>query len=313
MADLKDVIRPPFANYDVVVYFGCGLFSLPFALHYIPAPKLRAFLSLGLDTGVEFADAAVATLFLLFCVYFIGHLLAFLSSLFIEKTVDILLGKMSSAVLLANQRKVDETATETIRAWIKERWRRAWAPGRKLKFLARLIVLAPVSLAFAGTYGIKWFGYFGSRIPPEVYAKIGSELSRRGLAAPTVSREWYKAAEHVVINNDPSAVPRMYNYLVISGLFRSLAFLFVCCAWMEMVRLSGAVWEEVFFANQINDAAIVLRLAIFNALFAFSIISYIKFARRYVEEMLFALALRDRVEVASASPPNRRSSTRASG
>jgi hypothetical protein len=93
--------------------------------------------------------------------------------------------------------------------------------------------------------------------------------------------------------NDPAAVARMYNYLVISGLFRSLSFLFVCCAWMELVQLFGAVWEEALHDNVRNDGFVLFRLAVFNGLFVFSMTSYIKFARRYVEEMLFALALRE--------------------
>lgn len=289
---LKDFIRPPFANYDVVVYFGCGLFALPFALHYVPAPKFGAFLKLGLETGVEFADAAVGTLFLLFSVYIIGHALAFCSSLFIEKTVDLLLGKMSSACLLAKDRKANDNSTESIQKWIKDRWSKAWHKGSRSRSLIRLIVLFPVIPSFAVTYGIKWFGYFASRIPPEVFKKIERRLKNLDLAAPSIDREWYKAAEHVVINNDPAAIPRMYNYLVISGLFRSLSFLFVACAWMELTRLFGSFWLEAFFTVDRSELQIVLRLAIFNGLFAFSIASYVKFARRYAEEMLFAFALR---------------------
>jgi hypothetical protein len=292
-SELKDLIRPPFANYDVVVYFGCGLFTLPFIIHYVPAPKFGAFLKLGLDTGVEFADAAVGTLFLLFTVYIVGHLLALFSSLFIEKTTDLLLGKMSSACILAKERKANQNSTSEIKKWVKGRWQKAWTKGTRSRSALRLFVLFPVIPSFLITYGIKWFGYFASRIPPEVFSKIERRLRNENLAAPSLEREWYKAAEHLVINNDPAAIPRMYNYLVISGLFRSLSFLFVCCAWMELIRFVGAVWEEALFTDIRSDLAILIRLGIFNFLFAFSMTSYVKFARRYAEEMLFAFALRE--------------------
>lgn len=289
--EIKDLIKPPFANYDVVVYFGCGLFSLPFALHYLPAPKLGNFLSLGLDTGVVFADTAVATLFLLFSVYIIGHFLAFGSSLFIEKTADLLLGKMSSACILAKERKQNNNSTAHIRAWVIERWKAAWRKGSRSRSFIRAIFLSPVAPSLLITFGIKWFGYFSSRMSPQLYDRLEARLKELKLPKPELHSEWYKAAEHHVINNDPAAVPRMYNYLVISGLFRSLAFLFAGCAFMELLRAFGGIYA--FNTATGHKVGISLtRVVVFNALFAFSFASYIKFARRYAEEMLFAIALK---------------------
>jgi len=37
-----------------------------------------------------------------------------------------------------------------------------------------------------------------------------------------IDGKWYKSLEYYVINKMPSAGTRMYNYLVISGLFRTL-------------------------------------------------------------------------------------------
>lgn len=291
MPDLKELIRPPFANYDIVVYFGCGLFSLPFLFHYIATPQEAGFLGFEVSTGVPFADAAIRTLFALFAVYILGHLIAFLASLLIEKTVDLLLGKISSASILAHRRRDLESFSE-IKDWIGKRWKRAWSKGSRAKSLIRAIFLIPVAPSFAFAYAIKWFGYFSSRIPRDVYERIKARLTALNLTTPSITKEWYKAVEHFVICNDPIAVPRMYNYLVIGGLFRSLAFLFACCAWMEAARLIGALHQDLFHENIINDLNPFTRLAMYNALFAFSLTSYIKFSRRYAEEMLFAFALR---------------------
>ncbi|MBX7460363.1 hypothetical protein, partial [Qipengyuania huizhouensis] len=38
METLKNIGRPPFANYDLVVYFGGGLFALPFLYRYFLHP-----------------------------------------------------------------------------------------------------------------------------------------------------------------------------------------------------------------------------------------------------------------------------------
>lgn len=296
MADLKELIKPPFANYDVVVYFGCGLFSLPFIFHYIAPPTEAGFLAFEVSTGVPFADSAIVTLFALFAVYIVGHLLAFLSSIFIEKTVDLLLGKTSSATILGYRRK-DLESFDEIKDWIKRRWRLAWSKGSRSRSFIRFAFLFPVIPSFVFAYAVKWFGYFTSRLPRHVYDKITERLRNLELATPGLTREWYKAAEHFVINNDPGAVPRMYNYLVISGLFRSLSFLFACCAWMELFRAVGALYQEMFLHDTIRNFAPFAKWFMYNALFAFSLTSYIKFSRRYAEEMLFAFALRKSPEL----------------
>lgn len=85
----------------------------------------------------------------------------------------------------------------------------------------------------------------------------------------------------------------MYNYLVIGGLFRSLTFLFACCAWMELLRLMGALNRDAFPADTINNWEPFAKLLMYNLLFAFSFTSYVKFSRRYAEEMLFSFALKE--------------------
>jgi len=291
LADIKDLIRPPFATYDVVVYFGCGLFSLPFLFHYLASPQEAGFLALEVATGVPFADSAIKTLFALFAVYILGHLLAFLSSLFVEKTADLLLGKTSDASILGHRRR-DEGSYDEIRDWVKRRWALAWRKGSRSRSTIRLLFFIPVTPSFALAYVIKWFGYFTSRIPSAVYDLITNRLQAMNLPKPGLTRDWYKATEHFVISNDPVALPRMYNYLVIGGLFRTLAFLFACCAWMELVRFGGALYQDTFGHDAINDWAPLAKFVMYNALFAFSFTSYVKFSRRYAEEMLFSFALR---------------------
>lgn len=289
--NLKEIVTPPFANYDVVVYFGCGLFCLPFIFHYIASPTEAGFLALEVATGVPFADSAIKTLFALFAVYILGHLLAFLSSLFVEKTADLLLGQTSDASILGHRRR-NIGSFDEIRDWVKRRWRLAWMKGSRSRSTIRLAFFAPVAPSFVFAYAIKWFGYFTSRIPAAVYDRVTARLSAMDLPTPGLTRDWYKATEHFVISNDPVALPRMYNYLVIGGLFRSLAFVFACCAWMEVGRLLGAFYQEWFRHDTLSNWAPLAKLGMYNTLFAFAFVSYVKFSRRYAEEMLFSFALR---------------------
>jgi hypothetical protein len=73
MGDLKGVLRPPFATYDVVVYFGAGLFLIPFLNRYIFEPfelKWPSF-RVGLDEG--FAAEAMSFLAVPYPVYPLEH------------------------------------------------------------------------------------------------------------------------------------------------------------------------------------------------------------------------------------------------
>jgi hypothetical protein len=81
---VKDLVKPPFANYDIVVYLGCGLFSLPFALHY-GAQVFVETPSFVFEVRPEFVSTLITTLTMLFAVYIVGQILAYLASEFIEK------------------------------------------------------------------------------------------------------------------------------------------------------------------------------------------------------------------------------------
>jgi len=96
---LKDLVKPPFANYDIVVYFGCGIFFLPFLFHYIGADKLK-ILSYQFGIKPDFASIVVSSLSILFGVYILGHMIAYAGSQFVQRLMDSLFGKTSAVVFL---------------------------------------------------------------------------------------------------------------------------------------------------------------------------------------------------------------------
>ena len=99
---IKDLVKPPFANYDIVVYFGCGLFSLPFIMHYIGSLRVSpTSFNFGIEPAI--VSTVVTTLTVLFSVYILGHIIAYVGSQFIEKVMDSFLGKASTIVLLGRK------------------------------------------------------------------------------------------------------------------------------------------------------------------------------------------------------------------
>lgn len=295
MTELKEVIKPPFQNYDIVVYFGCGLFTLPFIHHYLIKPLGLRFPHFKFGVGAEFADAAVSTLSLLFSVYLLGHLVAYASSLMVEKTLDRCLGKISSSVIITHT--TDSTRLpKALRAWIKQRFVIAFRRGRKLTSAARLLFLLPVSVGTLLAYWANYLGYFSTRIPKAIFDQIKLLCRSRGYGRVSLHTQWYKALEHDVTNNCPIATSRMYNYLVISGVFRSLSLIVIFCAWAELYfiihqELHGHALVDGIFSDEQSKWSGLVNLAGLNGLFAFTVTAYVKFARRYVEEAMFAFVL----------------------
>lgn len=295
MAEWKEVIKPPFANYDLVVYFGCSLFALPLIYHYVTEPLGLRFPRFQFHIGNAFADTAISTLSLLFAVYLLGHIIAYVSSAFIERTADLVFGKVSSSILIAHFSDTEEF-NETIQGWIAKRIKNTWNTCSRPTLILKILFYVPVMPALGIMFGMRWFDYFRTRIPLRVFAQIRLESERRGYGPVTLHTQWYKAVEHDVINNHPIATARMYNYLVISGLFRSLTFLFICCAWGELYYLmhmlsDGHYFPKALMAQTPSVGLSLTILAVFNVISVFALSAYIKFARRYVEEALFAFVL----------------------
>lgn len=293
--DIKDLIRPPFANYDIVVYFGCGLFCLPLIHHYLVEPNGLRFPRFQFEMAGGFADTVISTLSLLFAVYILGHMVAYGASYIIEKTVDKFLGKVSSAIIIANLTP-RESYRETLQAWFVGRFRNAFRKGKRFSAAIRLLVLTPVWPALLLAFVTRSFDYFKTRVPPRILHQLRRQARRRGYGPVGLRTKWYKAVEHDVINNSPMAVGRMYNYLVINGIFRSLSFIFLVCAWAELIywlyrRINGVELVQTIMSDEQLPLAHFTMLVALNILFAFSISAYIKFSRRYAEEAIFAFVL----------------------
>jgi hypothetical protein len=294
---LKGFIKPPFANYDIVVYFGCGLFSLPFIKHYIMEPFGLRFPVFAFDIGVPFAGALIATLSLLFTVYILGHIIAYVSSQLIEKAVETAFAGKTSTVLLATSKATDQTRKRVMRERLKVGCRAAWTPYARVAASVRLIANLPAFLVYLPIYAMGIFGFYSTRIPPRLLDAAARQLESLGLGI-SVSDDggWFKVLEGAVINNHPIATARMYNYLVISGLFRSIALIFLGSLGMELVHLllwKVGGWPHIgFFLSDSGDfVRWIIGYLVLSAVYAFSLFSFLKFQRRYVEEAIFAFVL----------------------
>lgn len=293
---VKDLVKPPFANYDVVVYFGCGLFALPLINHYLGQHKVH-FMADGFGFEPPFVETLISTLVLLFSVYILGHIIAYTSSVFIEKAVDAFFGKVSTVILLASNAKrggPNSLFRDQLRKGWKASFRQStWLSGT-VRILFHLPMLIPyVLMAWAGI-----FGFYRTRMPQSVMEAADKKLQ----AIPELDcriaqhTKWYKPLEQFVIANHAGATARMYNYLIISGLFRSLSFLFLICVWFEVAYLALRTLKDsaplgIIMTSEGSWLAQLASVGTVALIYVFSLFSYLKFQRRYVEEAIFAFVL----------------------
>lgn len=293
---LKDLAKPPFANYDIVVYFGCGLFAIPFIRHYYILPLGLSFPEFRFGIGIQFTDALISTLCLLFSVYVVGHIIAYTGSQIIERTMDTFFGKTSTVVLISSMTE-PETRNEAIRAHVFNRAKKAFSRHSWLASSARTLTHLPMMPLYAVVFISGIFGYYHSRIPQSIMDAARIKMGDIGIHGARISLNapWFKVVEHYVTNNFPVASARMYNYLVISGIFRSISTILLFSIWMEvfylicMIRYGSA--PSGIVSDSMSLQARVASYALLSTVFIFSLFSYLKFQRRYVEEAIFAFVL----------------------
>jgi hypothetical protein len=294
-ATARELVKPPFANYDVVVYFGGGLFALPLINHYFVEPLGYRFPRFSFDIGYPFANDAVSLLSLLFSVYLLGHIISYCSSIFIEKTLDVFNGKVSSAVLLSSYTR-HSNRQEIINTWILGRFTKAFEPGNRLKNFLRFFFHLPAIPLYLLVDFVNGSEYYRSRIPRHIIYLAKKKFRADGFGTISLNTQWYKTLEANVIANNARATARMYNYLVISGLFRSLSFLFLLCIWAEILYFVAFVgWGGPAPNPLLSDVesfhARVFGFVLLYTAYAFSHSSYTKFQRRYAEEAIFGYVL----------------------
>ncbi|MBA4757265.1 hypothetical protein [Sphingosinicella sp.] len=288
--------RPPFANYDIVVYFGVGLFSTPFLFRYIVAPLGIPIPSFPDSVSYGFADQIIKFLTFSFFAYIFGHLISYQSAIFIEKFLENTLGKTSKFILLSCRSNA-KNRNGLFRKSIKKQLCYNFFQMHFVASYFRVLIHIPVLPWYLLTYAVGMFGFYETRIPKNLIYKIkyNSKIIFGNNFVISRKSSWFRWIEYYVANNDPVANARMYNYLVISGLMRSISWIFLCSIWGEIfLILRKFVLEYPEKSDSLNENYTFL--ITFFILYISSSTSFAKFLRRYVEEALIAFALSESLQ-----------------
>ena len=281
----------PFANYDVVVYFGGALFATPFVNRYLIEPLGARFPTYNIVVGTEIASQTVSVLCLLFSLYIIGHIAAYVSSQLIEKAVDTVFGKISSAIYVSAASNA-KGRNEAIRALIFDRLKKVRSKNSIFSSLVRGFFHVPMMPWYILIFLFGVFGYYDTRVPQEAMVRLKNLYKDRiSDEAVNINTKWFKPVEYYVINRCPGAVPRMYNYLVISGLFRTLSLIFLFSTWMMVYFTIHYAFHGDWLLKPLFGLSFlgvgILEYALLATIYLFCLFSYQKFQRRYAEEAIF--------------------------
>ncbi|WP_208631338.1 hypothetical protein [Sphingomonas aurantiaca] len=229
---------------------------------------------------------------MLFSVYILGHIIAYLGSQLIEKVMDSLFGKASLVILRGTETNRDDfkkMMQQQIRLGISKHIEEASWFSSIVRFVCHL----PILPAYIAIYLLKVFGFYRTRISQDVITAANGKVANAHIPEIKQGKEWFKSLEAVVMNTNPSATARMYNYLVISGLFRSVSIILLASAWFELIytimKYKGYNAPEglLMFGNNGIYAQSISYIAV-CVVYLFSLFSYLKFQRRYVEDAIFA-------------------------
>jgi len=245
----------------------------------------------------------VSGLCLLFTIYILGHILAYSSSQFIEKLTDRLLGKISTAILISSWAR-PKARNEWIRAIIYDRTSTIKEDRAIFSTIIRTLVHLPALPAYFAIYVLGVFGYYNTRVPYSVIQAARRKLPDIGLGdlPLSVRSPWFKPLEYYVINRIPAATARMYNYLVIGGLFRTLCIIFLFSLWAQIYYFVHFISDRDWFVQPMmgdgSKYSAIMEYGLTIVSYVFCLFSYLKFQRRYAEEAIFAFVFEERVSLA---------------
>lgn len=212
--------KAPFANYDLVVYLGGGLFGILIFWRYIGQPfGIFDFSDLVLTDDPSWVENILYLVFVTVFAYVIGHLISYQSSFFIEGFVERTLGKFSRIIEITTcdrSQRATEVKKEIRKNLVERQWfalplpcsaKKAAVP-KPFPFLAHI----PLLPWYLFVYFVGLFDFADTRLPKRmvvyVKQKLKSQMSEFDFES---DNQWFRWIEYYTAYNRVKAASSMYN------------------------------------------------------------------------------------------------------
>lgn len=268
--------KNPFSLYDFLGYVFPGAIAI-YILYFL--------ISYGEDKskGVESLQLSLEDSILwIICAYVVGHLIAYLSSLFVEIYAINLFNYPSSYLLKKSKRwnywSIDDKETSKYQKSVIIIWR---------IFVG--LFLLPVTIGYLITgkmLGAKTF--FVKRLDDSMIIAINdSRIKLEKFLEVKLNSEgdWHRIVYHYEYEKNSAHAIKMDNYVALYGFLRALTFIFNC---LFMWLLCIVAIPTINFKNGVdwNLIWIIVSLGLVTYVF---FMAFIKFYRRFTLESLMSL------------------------
>lgn len=275
----------PFTVYDVVGYLVPGYFAIwCFAAFSPEFIQLNIRVESVLNFENDLLNGGSTIVMLLIVSYALGHLIGFLSSITVEKFANHYTDYPSRYLIEAYRFRGPIRDNTVVRNAARD-----W---HKFRLLAVHLLMVSVIIPLWVMILSGWFSALIKPLPQNILSQLSSKYEQitQRVGSLKADDNWFKFVEYYVINNQPSALARMYNYVTIYGFLRNACFVSCCMAnillldaFFEIKPNSGSHMPRFAFEIRIFLASVVMSFLSFGFLLAF-----IKFYRRYSEEGVLA-------------------------
>lgn len=265
--------KNPFSLYDFLGYFIPGAFALFLIIFSQNQDGIFKYFSL---KNIEYLKNEVSIIYIVFFIiiaYTFGHVLSYLSSLFIEKYTTLYYGYPSKNLMKIKVNKKE---------------RKSYCILQKFIMILVILPLTTIDFIINNIFCIRksYCVELDKPYRKSIQKKLNRLFNNNSIKLNITKNDFHKYLIHYCYENSSSHQHKLMNYVALYGFLRVITFILNCYCYYLIYNLTK---YEIDFQNGKYYPIIVL--IFFITLTFISFLAYLKFYRRYSQENLMLLLI----------------------
>jgi hypothetical protein len=286
------VEKLPFTIYDIVGYFLPGA-ALLASIVFVVFPDMLANLY-NADGSKTPAVGALAIAILAATIsYALGFCIALIASRGIEDPINAAFGYPSE--FLVPRHDHPKNLSHGKKSFLSPSWFLS-----NMFFLPYLLTppsqitdtshpeAAPSAAGWRGCFHAAFKAVFVKKLCPPLIKQFNEKFKRKfSTELEDVSgKQWFNMVQYYVINNNPAAFVRMYNYMTMYGFCRNLsASLYFSAIILSVDVIVQSLWMGLSLSAGLRVGVVIILFLLLSVMLA---ANFSKFYRRYSQEAVYA-------------------------